>query len=404
MAVYTPPTESLPIFDNSVFPSSDGTALTVSTGQKYFLSYPVAQGEEIFPSNITLQSSLTDSTGTKGTLGQVLSSTVSGIEWVNAGGITGNLDLPPPYKLLTDTITESASHVAGTDINLYGTTTDDDILIGSTLGAGHTLRLCNTTLGTSGGSVHCCNIGFDGTNINNATNPATGIVKIANTQTTGALYLGGGSTTAARTTGPIIIGSDSTATGGINIGTGTDLTVPTVNTLNIGKSSYTTNINGTVVPNGITFPSDKYITSTPSASIITGPTAPTQVGCIVNYVSITVAIPTTNLITSLASVTITQGTWILHAYRQYNNSANCTRIIFSFGLNLRLNATPASSDYEYGLVTVPLSGVQNYVGLSAAITATAIGNTVVYFNIQPTYTSAPESGITNFRFTATRIA
>ena len=404
MAVYTPPTETLPIFDNSVFPSADGTALTISTGRNYFLTYPVAQGEEIFPSNITLQSSLTDSTGAKGTLGQVLSSTVSGIEWVNAGGITGNLDLPPPYGLLTDTITESASHVAGTDINLYGTTTDDDILIGSTLGIGHHVRLCNTTSGASGASVHCANIGFDGVNINNATTPAAGIVKIANAQTTGALYLGGGSTAATRTTGPIVIGSDSTATGGINIGTGTDLTVPTVNTLNIGKSSYTTNINGTVVPNGITFPSDKYITSTPSASAITGPTAPTQVGCIVNGTTITAVVPSSTNITSLASVTITQGTWILHAYRQYNNSANSTRIIFSFGLNSRLNVPPVSSDYDYGLVTVPLSGIQYYVSLSTSITATAIGNTLVYFNINPTYTSAPDSGGANFRFTATRIA
>ena len=404
MAVYTPPTETLPIFDNSVFPSSDGTALTIASGRDYFLTYPVAQGEEIFPSNITVQSSITDSTGAKGTLGQVLSSTGTGTEWVNAGGISGNLDLPPPYGLLTDTITESASHVAGTDINLYGTTTDDDILIGSTLGLGHTLRLCNTTSGTSGGSVHCANIGFDGVNINNATNPTTGIVKIANAQTSGALYLGGGSTTATRTTGPIIIGSDSTDTGGINIGTGTNLTPPTVNTINIGKSTYTTNINGTVVPNGITFPSDKYITSTPSLSAITGPTAPTQVGCIVSGTPITTAIPTSNNITSLASITITQGTWIIHAFRQYNNSANSTRIIFSFGLNSRLNATPASSDYEYGLITVPLSGVQNYVALSTVITATSTGNTLLYFNIQPTYTTAPESGATNFRFTATRIA
>jgi hypothetical protein len=46
MAVYTPPTETLPIFDSTVFPASINSALTPSTGQSYFLSYPVAQGQE----------------------------------------------------------------------------------------------------------------------------------------------------------------------------------------------------------------------------------------------------------------------------------------------------------------------------------------------------------------------
>jgi len=88
MAVYTPPTETLPIFDNSVFPSSDGTALTIATGLDYFLSYPVAQGSEIFPSNVTLQSTLTDSSGDVGTSGQVLSSTGTGTNWISSGGLT----------------------------------------------------------------------------------------------------------------------------------------------------------------------------------------------------------------------------------------------------------------------------------------------------------------------------
>jgi len=63
MSVNTPPTEDIPIFDPSVFPSANGSALTVATGSKYFLTYPVAQGSEIFPSNITLQSTLSDSSG-----------------------------------------------------------------------------------------------------------------------------------------------------------------------------------------------------------------------------------------------------------------------------------------------------------------------------------------------------
>jgi hypothetical protein len=249
MSVNTPPTENIPIFDASVFPSASGTSLTIASGSKYFLTYPVAQGSEIFPSNITLQSTLTDSSGDVGTAGQVLSSTGTGTSWVAQGAITGNLDLPPPYGLLTDTITQSASHVSGSNINLYGTSTDSDILIGSTLPALKTLRLCNTTAGSSGGSVHCANVGFDGSHINNATDPtgvSGGNLKLGQLLTSGPLYIGGGAATAVHTTGPIIIGSDSTATGGINIGTGTNTTVPTVNTVNIGSATYGTNVLGTL--------------------------------------------------------------------------------------------------------------------------------------------------------------
>jgi len=159
-----------------------------------------------------------------------------------------------------------------------------------------------------------------------------------------------------------------------------------------------------IFSDGLTLSIDKYITSTPSASVITGPTAPTQIGCIVNGDLITTTMPTSGNITSLASVTITQGTWIIHVYRSYNNSNNSTRIIFSFGLTQRTNVTPISSDYEYGITTVYLSNQLNYAYLSTTITATGVGNTLVYLNINPTYTSAPASATTNFRFTATRIA
>jgi hypothetical protein len=84
MSVNTPPTENIPIFDPSVFPSASGTALTIASGSKYFLTYPVAQGSEIFPSNVTLQSTLTDASGDVGTSGQILSSTGTGTNWINS--------------------------------------------------------------------------------------------------------------------------------------------------------------------------------------------------------------------------------------------------------------------------------------------------------------------------------
>ena len=42
---YRPPTESLPIFDSTVFRTPD-TTLTIGTASKYFLQYPNAQGTE----------------------------------------------------------------------------------------------------------------------------------------------------------------------------------------------------------------------------------------------------------------------------------------------------------------------------------------------------------------------
>ena len=42
---YRPPTESLPIFDSTVFRTAD-TALTIGDASKYFLQFPNAQGTE----------------------------------------------------------------------------------------------------------------------------------------------------------------------------------------------------------------------------------------------------------------------------------------------------------------------------------------------------------------------
>ena len=87
MSSESPPTDYFNgiSFNKSFYQSSSDDYLTASTGKKIFLSYPIAQGEEIFPSNITLQSSLTYSTGSKGVNTQVLTSTGTGIQWVYSG-------------------------------------------------------------------------------------------------------------------------------------------------------------------------------------------------------------------------------------------------------------------------------------------------------------------------------
>ena len=86
MSSELPPTEYFSgiSFNNSFYQSSTDDYLTASTGKKLFLSYPISQGEEIFASNITLQSTLTDASGDVGAAGQILSSTGSGTNWISA--------------------------------------------------------------------------------------------------------------------------------------------------------------------------------------------------------------------------------------------------------------------------------------------------------------------------------
>jgi hypothetical protein len=692
MSVNTPPTENIPIFDASVFPSASGTALTIATGQKYFLSYPVAQGSEIFPQNITLQSTLTDASGDVGTAGQILSSTGTGTNWINnssginayveldtstfpstlpipttantyvyiTGSTGGTLTIPTtgvitgtlinfrnftlftiniagstylPYSsisttasspyvlsagcsatfyyngsiwvqpnldrtmqnlivqntcyaagLATDSINLASGH-SGTAVNVYNSLTDADLNIANTLPSPYTVRIANTASGASGGSVHCSNIGFDGSNINNAITPAVGTIKLGNSLTSGPLYIAGGSTSATHTTGPIIIGSDSTATGGINIGTGTNLTVPTVNTVNIGSGTYTTNIKGTTTAtglitasagitsngnvsitgantlstvsgtisttsgnisttsgnisaglsitagtgitassgnitassgsvsasttitagtgitatsgnitassgsitttsgsitsagvitgtsvvspsfnasgdtttvgisttqtsgtlnigtgsrttggtinigtgsgatanpiniggagtittftNGLSLSSDKYITTGHSTSI-SGPSSQTQVGYTITPSgggSISTTVPGNGLVSSIQSISLSTGVWILTATRNINNTNGCSRVNFSFGDTLRSGGpTGNSGDYKWGVLTLVPNGQLNYMTLTGIVSA--LVPTTVYFNLYLEY-SSPTPSITsnaNINFNAVRIA
>ena len=102
MSAELPPTEYFTYtdFNPSFYQSSSSDALTATTGKKIFLSYPVAQGSETFPSNITLLSTLTDSSGDVGTSGQLLSSTGSGVNWITSGNGYLALDISVlPYTL-----------------------------------------------------------------------------------------------------------------------------------------------------------------------------------------------------------------------------------------------------------------------------------------------------------------
>jgi len=49
MSAYAPPTQNLPVFEPEVFGISFDVGLTITSGEKYFVKYPVAQGTTTFP-------------------------------------------------------------------------------------------------------------------------------------------------------------------------------------------------------------------------------------------------------------------------------------------------------------------------------------------------------------------
>jgi hypothetical protein len=130
MASYLPPTESLPIFDNTVFDSNNTTALTYATAKNLFVTFPSAQG--------------------------------------------------------SSTITD---FIAGT-INYLSPSSGSFFNIGTNQVSGGTIRLGPT--GVSGVSVHAGNIDCTNNQINNATDGALNNLTIGNLQTDGILNIGTG--------------------------------------------------------------------------------------------------------------------------------------------------------------------------------------------------------------------
>jgi hypothetical protein len=131
MASYLPPTESLPIFDNTVFDSNNTSYLTYTTAKKLFVAFPTAQG--------------------------------------------------------TSTI---ADFIAGT-ISYLTPASGSFFNIGTNQVSGGTIQIGPT--GVSGVSVHAGNIDCTNNQINNATDSALNNVSLGNLQTSGVLNIGTGS-------------------------------------------------------------------------------------------------------------------------------------------------------------------------------------------------------------------
>jgi len=171
MASYTPPSENLPIFDNSVF-----TTTTTSSGFTYdellalFLSYPVAQGEQ--------------------TIASLLSNSI-------------DTNLPT------------------TAFNFLSSITTGQINIGT--GSTGTIKIGAST----GTSVHCGSIDCTGTTINNASGPYVGALGFGTTQTTGIMSIASGVRTG---TGALNINANASSNNTVNIGN----TLVTTNVTGIG--------------------------------------------------------------------------------------------------------------------------------------------------------------------------
>jgi len=405
MASYTPPSENLPIFDNSVF-----TTTTSSSGFTYdelldlFLSYPVAQGEQTIASLLSnaidtnlpttgfnFLSSLTSgqlnigtsSTGTikigasTGTSIHCGSIDHQGVNINNAVSATGgNLGFGPAQ---TGGVMNIATGVRTGALNINNNASSTNTI---TIGAvGVTTNI--TGIGTI--EANAFDVVSDATSPTLFSTTTTGTIDIAGAQTTGILNIG----TAVRTT--------SGSGGAINIGTNASATAP----INFGSATTPINFN-----NDITLTKNNYITTTASATSFTAPSSPLQVGCVVSGSSISTTVPTSNQVTSFGSITLKAGTWVITVNRQVNTIGGTSKILFAFGNTLRSNVAPDdATDYLYGvaMATLPISGagVSSFTSIASI---TGGGDVTVYFNFIPTYTSAPASSTGNFRFVATRIA
>ena len=397
MASYLPPTETLPIFDNTVF-DSNNTTLTYTTAKKYFVTYPSAQG--------------------------------------------------------TSTITD---FIAGT-ISYLSPASGSFFNIGTNQVSGGTVRIGPT--GVSGVSVHAGNIDCTNNQINNATDSALNNLSLGNLQTSGVLNIGTGSRVLSGNGGAINIGTGSGAivnpiniggsgsstnvggtltttgliTGNGGIKTASVDTLTSGGNLDIGNSQLgaamsigqnktsgyialgnNNNTNHSVIINppalfhqgstfeqGITLSSGKYITTSHSGTV-TAPTS-SQVGGVVTGSDIaSPTFPSSGNITSWASISLPAGTWVITGTRRYDSSASSTRILWSLGTTLRNNAaSPDTTDNTYGVTSVVLNSLNNFVTITG--TASLTVDTTVYFNIYAQYTVAPSISTVNSSLRAIRIA
>ena len=431
-------------FNPSFYQSSSSDYLTLATAKSSFLTYPTAQGTETIT---TLISSSIDSVSTSNDLNLALSQ-IGGVFTLANGARTGNINIganATAGNINFGSNTNGETRVSGTVVDIGYKQATGNIIIGGDQTSGTinigvkagrlatgAINICSTnqtnslvipiTIGNSSSTTAMNGICTFATSLNTPTiNPLanTSNLSICLSQSSGILNLGVGNRTK----------SNGTGEGNINIGTGINTitsgsVAPTINIgnntstanlteISIGATNTTTTINGdltlagaTTANDGLTLASSKYITTTASASAITAPTLITQVGYIATGTSLTTTVPTSGLVTSMASIVLTAGVWVISATRRVDNTSGTTGITISLGTNSRTNSSGISDDYIYGLSSyTPQSTGFNFASVTGIVSLTATGNITIYLNLNLTYTTpTPTSPIGNAIFSAVRIA
>lgn len=248
MASYPAPTEKLPIFSPSVFKTND-IPLTIDEGEKYFITYPTAQGAITIPTLTTgtLNVSGSIDAPTLNITGSIDTPTITSGDITMSGGLTitsTSTNLRYGYGAL-NAISSGINNLGfgtntgalidtGSNNTIIGYEAGDNIIGGSYITlvgsqAGQTLDLGSNSTGIGGGAL---------ANVLGSSNTAVGYLAGSSIDTgSNNTCIGVSSTCSAGVSGSTTIGINATATASNQVVLGT-----TSNTILYNKVSplYTT--------------------------------------------------------------------------------------------------------------------------------------------------------------------
>jgi hypothetical protein len=423
MTSYRPPTANYPLFDPSVFDVST-TALTQEDGDERYVRFPVAQGAQTFPANVTMQgvSTIGNATFTDANPAYEIKYPVNSgrIDFYSntAGGVSTRglkVDATGVHTISKyDTIDETAGTLdIGTLVGRTGT-----IQIGGATGtgAGRTINIGTT----SGSGTNTLNIGGSTINVGSANtsilqvNPDSGsALRLGSNMTAGSIVIGG--TTGGSTA--ISIGNGASQSGAIQIGTGTtnakDITIGTGSggttllrgsntTIDIGSSGTLTLNSGTsgTVNIGTAMTSGTINIGRPLLPAYTGTTpASTEIGYKVDIAGLVLAtnypIATGNITTSAFS--IPNGVWLVNIVIKVNFASALSGAVY---LRVSLSTVSGTSQDARTIDFNPNDTGNNFLNYTTTIANASATN---YFLVGASG-GTPNPTITSTIVNITRIA
>jgi len=312
MATYAPPSETLTLFNPDVF-------LTADLGD--FLTFPVAQGSEVFPFGLTTSTA-----------------TVAGA--LSAGTATVAGALSAGTSTLTSVITNTTTGTAvGTAVSLYGEATRTG---GISIGTGNTTSSLPITIGNQSGSFGSVDIGSTTISIgknncatNNIGTSTGGTLNLKTGSTGGAVNMG-----TSMTSGTISIGNSSgstilnltsntvnlqTATGSVLIGT-----TATAGVITIGGSS--SNSLSIQRPIQLSSGADPASNTSAIGYILTNVTG---------GVGGAISVPVNKYTWSTGVMSLPIGVYMLSLYAEYVAAASVTAFNFNMGF---MSSAPTTGD------------------------------------------------------------